>query len=115
MAIAREEGFYFEPKEGERKTRAQRNNNPGNIVYGQFAELHKAIGTDGHFAIFASASAGFDCLRALLSTPKYQNVTLEQAIAMYAPSIENDTNTYLNHICEWTGKEPHTLVKDCEL
>jgi hypothetical protein len=35
-----------------------RNNNPGNIEYGEFAKKHGATGSDGRFAIFPSMEAG---------------------------------------------------------
>ncbi|RRA47097.1 hypothetical protein [Acidipila sp. EB88] len=44
--IAREEGFYV------LNSRAQRNNNPGNIDWGEYAQLHGASHGDPRFAVF---------------------------------------------------------------
>jgi hypothetical protein len=75
-------------------TRAFRNNNSGNIVDGNFAQANGAIGTDGRFAVFPDAAAGFQALSNLLTTPTYQNLTVDQAIARYALPNENDTAAY---------------------
>ena len=75
-------------------TRAFRNNNPGNIVDGNFAQSNGAVGTDGRFAVFPNAAAGFQALNNLLMTPTYQNLSVDQAIARYAPPNENNTAAY---------------------
>jgi len=98
QAIAREEGWYLNTV-----TRCQRNRNPGNIVYGMFAQHHGATGSDGRFAIFASADDGFAALNALLNGPEYAHLTIEECIRKYAPSSENDTEVYINNVCHWTG------------
>lgn len=78
-----------------------RNNNPGNIEAGKFADKHGAIGSDGRFAIFPSYEAGRNAKEKLifdgaggkrLSTKAdygaglgYKDKLLTQAIAAYAP------------------------------
>jgi len=110
QAIARQEGWY-----AEEENRCQRNLNPGNIEYGQFSRAHKAIGSDGRFAIFATADDGFDCLVSLLQTPMYQTLPLSRAIGCYAPSDENDTETYLNNVCTWCEVASTQLVSKVSL
>jgi hypothetical protein len=110
QAIARQEGWYAETE-----TRCQRNLNPGNIEYGQLARAHKAIGTDGRFAIFATFDDGFDCLISLLQLLVYQTLSIERAISVYAPSDENDTATYVRNVCAWCEKQPTDLVSTVSL
>lgn len=98
QAIALQEGWY-----NHTVTRNQRNNNPGNIVYGRFAISHSATGSDGRFAIFETAEDGFRALTALLLTDTYAHLTIEQALRKYAPSNENDTEMYISNVCKWTG------------
>ncbi len=88
-------------------SRAWRNNNPGNLVRGQFAQDHGAIGSDGTFAVFPDEGTGMDALVALLNTDTYQNLTIREAINRYAPPSENDTNAYVNIIRRQTGLDPN--------
>jgi len=75
-------------------THAFRDNNPGNIRAGAFADANGAVGTDSGFAIFPSSGAGFQAMNRLLSSSSYQSLTVDQAINRYAPPSENDTATY---------------------
>lgn len=50
------------------RTKGERNNNPGNIEYGDFAVRMGATGSDGRFAIFPSAEFGLRAQAELLST-----------------------------------------------
>lgn len=107
-AIARYEGFYVH------NSRAQRNNNPGNIEFGPFAYAH---GSDGlevipsgindppRFAHFPDSDTGFACLRELL-TEHYGGLSLSQAMNKYAPPAENETNAYLAFVSAQTGASP---------
>ena len=102
-AIAREEGFYVQG------TRAQRNNNPGDIEYGNFAAHHGATGSDGRFAIFPDAATGFTALRELLMQD-YAGMTLKAALNRFAPPVENDTGRYLSNIMAWTGAAATDII-----
>jgi RHS repeat-associated protein len=78
---------------------AWRNNNPGNINAGPFANRHGAVGragltTQGRFAVFPDVGAGRSALSALMLGPSYRSLTPLQAIAKYAPPQENDTANY---------------------
>jgi hypothetical protein len=75
-------------------THAFRDNNPGNIEYGDFAKANGAVGQDGRFAIFPTSEAGFRALSTLLTGQSYRTLTLDAAIARYAPPSENDTAAY---------------------
>jgi hypothetical protein len=60
-------------------TRADRNNNPGNIKFGEFAKRMGATGADdqGH-AIFPDRETGFKAAETLLGTKGYSGLTLGQ-------------------------------------
>lgn len=103
-AIAKMEGFGANPK-----NIPTRDNNPGDIVAGAFTKAHGQTGTDGRFAVFASAEDGFSALRALL-THHYVGSTVREAINRYAPPIENDTDHYVNIVCKLTGLTPDTVL-----
>jgi hypothetical protein len=104
QAIARQEGFYTAG------TLASRRNNPGNIVEGAFARTHGALHTDGsRFAAWSCADWGFAAMRELL-TMGYMGLTVAEAIAKWAPEVENDTNNYIKDVCLWTGLTPNTVL-----
>lgn len=84
-------------------TRSWRNNNPGNISYGEFARQEGAIGTDGRFAIFPSADVGRQAQVDLLRTSKYQALSIAQAITRWAPPSENDSEAYIAAVISQTG------------
>lgn len=97
-------------------SRNWRNNNPGNLEYGPFAQSMGAIGTDGRFAIFPSYEAGRRAKEELLfNTSSYRNLTLSEAINRYAPTFENDTKTYINTVAGRTGVNPNTRMSDIPL
>lgn len=56
------------PPKGAETTRGGRNNNPGNIEYGDFAIRMGAIGSDGRFAIFPSPEHGLRAAAELLQS-----------------------------------------------
>jgi hypothetical protein len=94
-------------------TRAWRDNNPGNIRGGSWALGHGAIGQDDNgYAIFPDPSAGKTALNQLLTTPKYQNMSLQQAMSKYAPPSENPTDTYVAFLTKQTGLSPTTPLSD---
>jgi len=114
QAIARQEGF------GRPGTRATMNNNPGNIIWGQFAKAHGSTGgDDAGYAIFPSQDVGFAALTALLTDRNYQHDTVEEAIEEYLghPSTNplskgNDSSIYIRDVCEWCDCAPTTPIVD---
>lgn len=102
-------------------SRSWRNNNPGNIEYGDFAKKFGALGTDGRFAIFPDEESGrkakdnliFESDRAKRLSTKgdygagigYKDKTLSQAITAYAPPEENPTDVYIKRILDAVGSE----------
>ncbi|MCS7261051.1 MAG: hypothetical protein NZ765_09750 [Anaerolineae bacterium] len=97
-AIATFEGFF---KLG---SRAQRNNNPGNLRY---AGQPGAIGADAAgYAVFPNAEAGWEALRRQIRLDASRGLTLEQFIRKYAPPNENPTEAYLRFVSQRTGLAP---------
>jgi hypothetical protein len=104
QAVAKEEGFYAVG------TRPQRNLNPGDIEAGRFAAAHGATGSDGRFAIFPTADAGFAAMRALFQAPGYRGLTVAAALARWAPPIENNVSAYLANVCKWVDCTPTDII-----
>jgi hypothetical protein len=114
-AIARIEGFFVP------NSRANRNNNPGNIQWGEFAQANGAtrieaippgVQEPARFAYFPTAEIGFSALHSLLSGPSYSGLTIEEAINKYAPPVENNTNGYVEYVCRAVGCQPTDLVSE---
>lgn len=103
-AIASYEGFY---KTG---SRAQRNNNPGNINFSDIAKrfgarletVPEGVNEQARFADFPDVDAGWSCLRDLLQT-NYLGMSIIGAFNKYAPSTENNSNAYAEFVAHETG------------
>lgn len=93
-------------------TRTWRNNNPGNIRSSRFTRHQGAIGAAGGFAVFPSAATGQAAVVALLQTPKYSPLSIADAIARYAPPVENDTQGYQRLIRRLTGLDIERRLSD---
>jgi hypothetical protein len=106
QAMARQEGFYAHG------TRPARNNNPGDLEYGEFTKAHGATGGDPRFAIFPTAEIGLAAFACLMAGLVYRNLTIAAAIAKFAPSNENDVAEYVHNVCAWTGLQPTDIVGD---
>lgn len=104
QAIARNEGFYVHG------SRSQRNNNPGDIKWGHFAEAYGATQGDLVFAVFPDIDHGFSAMKALFEAPSYAGLTVEQAINRWAPNSENNTAQYVMNVVAWCGCQPSDLV-----
>lgn len=93
--------------------RGARNNNPGNIEYGDFAKSKGAIASDGRFAVFSTPEAGRKAMESLLTeTPAYSDKTLSAAISRYAPPNENDTAGYISAVEKNSGVSRNTVMSD---
>ena len=109
-AIAREEGF------GVAGSRPTRNNNPGDLEYHAWMEpfggkLETPLpGKTARFACFPSANQGFAAMRHLFGFPLYKGKTVAEALNMWAPPVENATNSYIANVCAWTGLTPDTVI-----
>ena len=94
-------------------SRNWRNNNPGNIRKGSYSQSKGAVGDDGAFAVFPTLDTGMDAKEDLIFAPnsKYINLSIQDAMAKYAPpSDNNNTQDYIQKICQATGSTPDTLL-----
>src|SRR5690348_15064897 len=91
--------------------RATRNNNPGNIEAGAYADSQGAIGTDGRFAVFGSRMTGTRAQAGLVFGKNYANLSLRQAIEKYAPSFENNSAAYAAAVAAAAGVSLDTKMK----
>jgi len=109
-AISQVEGFNAPT--GNTPNRPQRNHNPGDIEYGEFAKAHGATGSDGRFAIFPDDATGQAALAALLQSDKYSGLTIGDAIKKFAPPKENNTQAYIDSVVKATGFSANTKIGD---
>jgi RHS repeat-associated protein len=88
-----------------------RDNNPGDMKFaGGFSGRHGAIGTDGPIAVFPNLGTGSNGLSLLLHTPKYMNMTVNAAIAAFAPPLENNTAAYQQFVHDVLKVSPNAPV-----
>lgn len=105
-AMARQEGFWA-PGPTPPKT----NNNPGNMRRG-FVQRLPGV---GGFVKFKSPEEGFANLFANLAVFAARDLTLRQAITIWAPpggaDGGNNTELYIKNVCAWTGYVPETHLQ----
>ena len=82
---------------------AWRNNNPGNLIYNANTAALGALGQNNNFAVFPDVSTGSAALAGILNTPTYQALSVDAAIARYAPSFENNTSAYQAFVTSTLG------------
>ncbi len=98
--VEREDGSVVK----QQGARNWRNNNPGNIEFGEFAKRYGATGSDGRFAIFPTYEAGRRAKEALIFEGKgYRGLSLTDAISRYAPPSENNTKAYQSAVLGAVG------------
>jgi hypothetical protein len=114
IAIQMHEGWSAPSTSNPTGTRSYRNNNPGNIEYGEFAKSCGANGQDDKgFAKFESYLDGFNALKALIVGAATGNpvMTLEQFFSKYALSGDgNDPSAYAGAIARKLGVDCKTFV-----
>lgn len=82
-----------------------RNNNPGNLEYGPFAQAQGATGSDGRFAVFPDQQSGRKAMgEKLFKSDDYKGKNLSAAIAKWAPASDgNDTASYQKAVLAVVG------------
>lgn len=86
------------------KSRGLRNNNPLNIRKNAEHFQGEIKGTDKSFKTFLSLPYGYRAGFVILGTYLSQGLnTIEKIIAHWAPSTENDTESYIAHVERWSG------------
>jgi hypothetical protein len=92
-----------------------RNNNPGNIGYGNGILVKRlgAIGKAGGFAVFPNYEIGRAAIFGVLKQDSFQNRTVSKAIEVWAPKEDNnDTELYKKHIHLWTNIDLKRQIKN---
>lgn len=93
-------------------TRAERNQNPGNIEDGPFARSQPGyVGSDGRFAKFDSAASGSNAQAALLKSYISRGTnTIGKIVSKWAPPSENDTEAYIGKVEALTGINRNAVI-----
>ncbi|WP_432459401.1 virion protein [Agarivorans sp. QJM3NY_25] len=101
--------------------RGIRNNNPGNLEFNDRVKWQGQIGSDGRFIIFDTPANGLRALgRTLLTYRSRDGVegygsagvdTITEVINRYAPSSENNTGSYINHVSSQLNVSPDTALE----
>lgn len=102
--IAREEGF------GIPGAVPTRDNNPGDLRHSPHAS-HEGEGSNDIGEI-DTIQDGWADLERQLQLYAARNMTLRDAIYEFAPPAENDSERYLNFVCQGLGLSPDTSVAE---
>jgi hypothetical protein len=100
-----------------RGPRGIRNNNPLNIErtndrWQGMAEHQN----DDRFLVFTDARYGYRAAARIVSNYQARGLkTLAQIVSTWAPSVENDTLSYINSVAKRAGIEPDQVVTDSEI
>jgi hypothetical protein len=97
--------------------RGIRNNNPGNIRYGEFARSAGAIGADsGGFAVFSDMQTGIEATAKLLRSYTARGFnTIRKIVSRWAPANENDTQAYIAAVAKQLGVSADTVLSGDQL
>lgn len=92
------------PSSGTGTTRAERNNNPGNLNYAGQAGAVLEDGSNARFAKFGSTAEGVSALAKQLQRYGERGLdTVSKIINKYAPSSENNTQAYIDTLSKRLG------------
>lgn len=100
-AIAHQEGFYVAG------SLPQRQNNPGDLRHAP-GETHP--GNPDAVGCFPDVATGWAALDRQLNLYGERNMTVQQMVEEYAPPSENNTQAYLDYVCQYVGCDPSTPV-----
>lgn len=93
--------------------RGIRNNNPGNVRKGKDNwRGADPLGEDEDFITFISPQFGIRAIAKILwnYNKKYHLTTVKEIINRWAPPNENDTDSYVTHVCERLGVSEGTPI-----
>lgn len=92
------------PSSGTGTTRAERNNNPGNLNYAGQTGAVLEDGSNARFAKFGSTAEGVSALAKQLQRYGERGLdTVSKIINKYAPSSENNTQAYIDALSKRLG------------
>ena len=85
--------------------RGLRNNNPGNIRLSKTQYKGEVPSTDKSFKQFSAMEYGYRAMFCLLRYYQmtYHDDTIRKIVNRYAPPVENNTNAYVQHVCNLSG------------
>jgi len=95
-------------------SRGMRNNNPLNIRRSETEwKGQNAVQNDPHFVQFSSLTYGFRAAFITIRTymRKYGLCCVEQIIQRWAPPSENDTESYIQVVCDWSGLKRDEMLR----
>ena len=105
LAIATQEGFFTGG------SLPQRNNNPGDLRHGP-GEVHPD-NQPNVVGAFDTPEDGWAALERQLSLDGERGMTVQDLIYSYAPpSDDNDTEAYINFVCQYVPCRRTDLVTD---
>jgi hypothetical protein len=89
-------------------TRAQRNNNPGNIdrTSIQWEGMSPDQSGDPRFIVFVSAAYGFRAMARIIHGHFQADNTVRSIINRWAPPVENETGAYVSDVASHMGVGP---------
>lgn len=92
--------------------RGVRQNNFGNIRHGDPWRGLTPDQPDPDFARFESPEYGIRAMAKILVNykKKYGVDTIREAISRWAPPVENDTDAYVDHVCDRVGFGPDDKI-----
>jgi hypothetical protein len=91
-------------------SRAQRNNNPGNLKYVTWSTRKTGLDKDG-FAIYSRPEDGLADLHDFLSRRAEKGDTLAELIHIYAPPEDNNTLAYIRYISDKLGIDANSPLQ----
>lgn len=93
------------------ETRGIRNCNPGNIRKGQSWQGLAEAQTDASFDVFTSPEYGIRAIEKIMLSYKARGLdTVTEIITAWAPSVENDTVSYINAVASHIGVDAHAKI-----
>lgn len=92
--------------------RTWRNQNPGNIGAGSWADRQGAIGKAGGFAVFPNYELGRNAIFSRLRSPDFIDQSIWDVIKHYAPAEENDVSWYRKLVKKITGLDLKRKIRD---
>lgn len=88
-------------------SRGFRNNNPGNIEFGDFAKGKGATGSDGRFARFDTPEEGVQAMAALLRSYQGRGInTVRKMIDRWNPKSDGQPGNYVPDVATAMGIDP---------
>lgn len=94
------------------KSLSCRNNNPGNIIWGDYAiSIGAQKGANG-FAKFNSPIEGTSAMLRLLAGTSYRNRTIRDVILRYAPPVENKSEAYIAYVMDTSGVDGSKKLRE---